>query len=190
MRTSLNPLMYKVRSYSRLFEEAGTYELLLSPGTYYISMCGGGGAGGAGAGQGYQKKQGDGGAGGTAVPTTQQITITTPTKAIVHVGTGGLTKANGGNGGAGGDKPDSNISGGGGGGGGMPTYIELLTADGSVFIHSNGGGGGGGGGAPGYQGRYSDGGSGGGGGGYYRFENGTVISVPGKKGGKGGIANN
>ena len=190
MRTSLNPLMYKVRSYSRLFEEAGSYEILLSPGTYYVAMRGGGGAGGGGGQMAEQFRQGNGGAGGTASLTQRTIIVFQSTRAIVHVGTGGLTKPNGGNGGDGGDYTHKNGSGGGGGGGGMPTYIEFETPiDGNItFVHSAGGGGGGGGGAPGNQSRYSDGGSGGGGGGYYRFENGNVVSVPGKKGGKGGFS--
>ena len=103
MRTSLNPLMYNTYSYSRLFEEAGTFEILLSPGTYYVAMCGGGGAGGSKGGNSSNGQiGGSGGAGGTAIISKETIVVSTAQRAVITVGSGGLTKANGGNGGNGG----------------------------------------------------------------------------------------
>ena len=60
-------------------------------------------------------------------------------------------------------------------------YIEN---DGYIFALGGGGGGGGGGGAS--YGRGCPSAGGGGGGGYYRFDNGTITSVPGATGGKNG----
>lgn len=193
MRTSLNPLMYKEFSYSKLFESAGTYELLLSPGTYYVAMCGGGGAGGnKGANSNDGQPGGNGGAGGNADIIRQTIDIIQSTTATVYVGTGGLTKANGGNGGNGGSKYNNpGGAGGGGGGGGQPTYITF-----GIPIDNNGiatsvlvalGGGGGGGGGGGNNGaRYAGGAGGGGGGGSYIVNNTQMESRPGKNGASGG----
>lgn len=196
MRTSLNPLMYKEFSYSRLFETAGTYRLLLSPGTYVVLMSGGGGAGGS-IGKNLGLAGGDGGAGGKGDRVVQNITVSESVLATVYVGAGGLTKANGGNGGNGGTSGSRNgggITGGDsvnscGGGGGYPTYIRLGTGQ---IIYANGGGGGGGGGC-GASGttRYSSPGGGGGGGGFYRINPTTlqIESVPGKPGGGAGAGN-
>ena len=197
MRTSLNPLMYKEFSYSRLFETAGTYRLLLSPGTYVVLMSGGGGAGGS-IGKNLGLAGGDGGAGGKGDRVVQNITVSESVLATVYVGAGGLTKANGGNGGNGGTSGSRNgggITGGDsvnscGGGGGYPTYIRLGTGQ---IIYANGGGGGGGGGC-GASGttRYSSPGGGGGGGGFYRINPTTwqIESVPGKPGGGAGAGGN
>ena len=196
MRTSLNPLMYKEFSYSRLFETAGKYELLLSPGTYYVAMSGGGGAGGS-IGKNIGLAGGNAGAGGKGDVVTQKIILDTATRATVYVGAGGLTKANGGNGGNGGTQGTRDGGGttggdsvnGCGGGGGYPTYIHFSN---NQIVYANGGGGGGGGGE-GSSGtvRYSNPGGGGGGGGFYRLNTTTleIASVPGKPGGGAGAGN-
>ena len=149
MRTSLNPLMYNTISYSRLIETAGTYELLLSPGTYYMALCGGGGAGGNKGANSYKENQagGNGGAGGTASVVERTVQIPTSMRCLVYVGDGGRTSTNGGNGGVGGGSGGGNAgTGGSGGGGGMPTYIQFAQQiDGDMYIVSEGGGGGGGG---------------------------------------------
>lgn len=189
MRTSLNPLMYNTKTYSKLFEVAGTYELLLSPGTYYVAMCGGGGAGGSrGENSADAQQGGAGGCGGSATVVERTILIPVSMMCTVSVGNGGRTSANGGNGGVGGAKGGGNAGGGGaGGGGGMPTYIQFAQPiDNSTYISSDGGGGGGGGGGASVGGRYAYGAGGGGGGGRYILSNGTIVSESGKNGAIGG----
>ena len=180
MRTSLNPLMYKDWDFEKFYGEPGTFTLNISPGTYRYVLRGAGGAGGNNDSANVRQ----GGAGGKGELTHGTFTITEATKVTIYVGAGGLTYANGGNGGIKGDNTDAPRKAGNGGGGGTPTYILVGQ---NIYIADGGGGGGGAGGSDTTTGRYSDGGSGGGGGGYYRVDsNGTVTSVPGKKGGKGG----
>ncbi len=124
MRTSLNPLMYNIPSFSKLFETAGTYEVLFSPGIYAFAMRAGAGAGGTGGAMGNQYQQGDGGAGGIGELVFKTIVITKSVRATVYVGAGGKTAPNGGNGGPGGNATNSGAAGA-GGGGGMPTYIQF-----------------------------------------------------------------
>lgn len=124
MRTSLNPLMYNIPSFSKLFETAGTYEVLFSPGIYAFAMRAGAGAGGTGGAMGNQYRQGDGGAGGIGELVFKTIVITKSVRATVYVGAGGKTAPNGGNGGTGGNATNSGAAGA-GGGGGMPTYIQF-----------------------------------------------------------------
>lgn len=185
MRTSLNPLMYKEWTWSRLYEEPGTYEIALTPGVYTVMMRGAGGAGGNN-GDGNTGTYGKGGAGGTAELVQETFTLSRAVVATVYVGAGGLTKSNGGNGGDRGEPgwmSTGRYWGGAGGGGGFPTYLKIFTR----YILSAGGGGGGGGGGAGERSTSSHNSSagGGGGGGYYRLERGVVTSVPGKKGATG-----
>ena len=156
--------MNKKWTWERLYETPGTFSLVLSPGTYTVSMRGAGGAGGEDAPPRSGHADGVGGAGGTAKLVIQNIEITENTVAEVYVGTGGLTKTNGGNGGNGGSG-GNNTDGGAGGGGGYPTYIKL----GQTFISSAGAGGGGGGGGNTVQGRNGPAACGGGGGGLYKL---------------------
>lgn len=193
MRTSLNPLMYKLFYYSHLFEEAGTYELLLSPGTYFVATCGGGGAGGSkGEDSSGGQLGGFGGSGGSAIPTLATVTINESLSANVYVGAGGLTKENGGNGGNGGSGSHPGGDGGGGGGGGMPTYIHFsapINVNGTAtdLIISTGGGGGGGGGGGNEGNRSAEGAGGGGGGGSYSMDSAyNIVNLAGKTGGDGG----
>lgn len=179
MRTSLNPLMYKDWGWSKLYETPGTFTLNLSPGVYTVMMRGAGGAGGE-AGTTAGGAGGSGGAGGTGQLLTQTVSLSRATTVTVYIGSGGLTKSNGGNGGDGGSRANA---GGGGGGGGRPTYIKIYDR----YIASLGGGGGGGGGAGARVGRYQYAGSGGGGGGFYRLgSDGTITSVSGQTGGNNG----
>lgn len=160
MRTSLNPLMYKDWSFSKLYTEPGTYTLNLSAGTYQYIMRGAGGAGGNNDSSNNIK----GGAGGKGELSVGTFTIEENTLATIYVGEMGVTYANGGNGGARGDGTDAPVNPGAGGGGGKPSYISV---DGANYVANGGGGGGGAGGSDTNRARYSDGGSGGGGGGYY-----------------------
>jgi len=127
---------------------AGTYSLLLQPGSYKISLCG---AGGAGGGHGYEGGNGvaaggKGGGGGNGTINTQiinlvagaQVTITVPPTSAPYV-LGG----NGGPGGSGGMRNSPGVDGGGGngavvhgaragsggagGGGGKPAIVKLNT---------------------------------------------------------------
>lgn len=189
MNNPLNPLMYKEWPLkSRLWTTAGSYRVLLEPGSYTLTIHGAGGAGGSTSTAPYSG--GVGGAGGVGQLVTETISIDTAEIATIYVGAGGLTYNNGGNGGgsdgnpAGGGKYQQNYIGGFGGGGGYPTYIKI----GNTFYIALGGGGGGGGGASARYGRYGQAGSGGGGGGFYRIDatTGVITSVPGQLGSRGG----
>lgn len=181
MRTSLNPLMYKDWSFSKLYTEPGTYTLNLSAGTYQYIMRGAGGAGGNNDSSNNRK----GGAGGKGELSTGTFVITESEQITVYVGSAGLTYANGGNGGVKGENTDAPQNAGNGGGGGRPSYIKTST---DLVYAEGGGGGGGAGGSDTRRSRYSDGASGGGGGGYYRIAiDGTITSIVGKKGGRGSI---
>lgn len=162
-----------------LYSVPGTYSMLLLPGSYQFICRGAGGAGGDDL-QTYVS--GNGGKGDLVVHT---VHLLEPTEVTIYVGEGGLPLAAGGNGGERGDPTDATVPAANGGGGGYPSYIKV----GNTFYGANGGGGGGGhGGGDGNPSRYSDGGSGGGGGGFYRLNSdGTITSVPGQKGGKGGM---
>lgn len=179
MRTLLNPLM-TLNKFEKLFIEPGEHKLTLLPGRYDTVKRGGGGAGGESDSDGVKY----GGAGGKGEITADTFIITEPTEVTVCVGNGGLIFSAGGNGGEKGDNTDAPRYAGAGGGGGYPSYINVN----STYYSADGGGGGGGaGGSDNAPSRYSDGASGGGGGGYYKLVSGEIISVPGQKGGKGGV---
>lgn len=162
-----------------LYTEPGTYSILLTPGDYQFVVRGAGGAGGD-----YVQTY-NSGAGGKGDLQEYTVHLYEPTIVTVYVGSGGLPLAEGGNGGEKGDYTDATNQPEDGGGGGYPSYIKV----GNTVYGANGGGGGGGfGGSDNNSSRYSDGGSGGGGGGFYRLNSdGTITSVPGQKGGKGGM---
>ena len=154
----------------------GTSTIKVPKGIYEIVVRGAGGSGGT-------SSNVNAGAGGKGKLTRSVITVQNSTFGTINVGSGGLTKANGGNGGAQGDGTDAPVNPGPGGGGGHASTFIIDT----TIVGANGGGGGGGaGGSDTSSSRYSDGGSGGGGGGYYRLNaDGTETNVPGQKGGIG-----
>lgn len=158
-----------------LTAKSGT--IMLGRGEYFISVAGGGGAGGTSA-NGQL-----GGAGETTTPAGGKITVKALLSTVPYkVGTGGLTKANGGNGGASGSGGSVNIAGVGGGGG----HASYFFVD-DYYVISQGGGGGGGAGGSGNYGRWGGGGAGGGGGGwYYLDENAQETAYDGKNGGAWG----
>lgn len=162
-----------------LYSVPGTYSMLLLPGNYQFICRGAGGAGGD-----YVQTY-NSGAGGKGDLVVHNVLLVEPTEVTIYVGSGGLPLAEGGNGGEKGDHTDATNQPEDGGGGGYPSYIKV----GNTVYGANGGGGGGGfGGSDNSSTRYSDGGSGGGGGGFYRLNSdGTITSVPGQKGGKGGM---
>lgn len=171
-----------------LYTKAGLHNVLLTAGSYKVTIHGAGGAGGENGQSAGNRSGGIGGAGGVGKKKIEYFTLTSQSQVQIYVGNKGETKANGGNGGAGGTYSafgsTSYIKGGAGGGGGEPSYVK---ANDKYYFALGGGGGGGGGGAAG-AGRYCPSGGGGGGGGYYRFDSstGAIISVPGARGGYSG----
>lgn len=148
MRTTLNPFMYGERSkLDWVKTTAGTTSVILQPGDYKISICGGGGAGGGAGGSsinqtpGASNAGGPGGGGGNGNRKEQTISLPYSAKAIITVGEGGRTAVNGGNGGLGGEHGSRGHTGmtgaaavnpapgdgGPGGGGGFPSIVKLET---------------------------------------------------------------
>ena len=148
MRTALNPFMYGERSKLDWVETlASTTFMILQPGDYKISICGGGGAGGGAGGwstnqtPGASNAGGPGGGGGNGNRNEQIISLPYSAKAIITVGEGGHTAVNGGNGGLGGQhgwRGHNGVTGGAavnpaagdggpGGGGGFPSIVKLET---------------------------------------------------------------
>ena len=68
MRTTLNPFMYSQRSkLDWVKTTTGTTSVILQPGDYKISICGGGGAGGGAGGSSTNQTPGTSNAGGPEI---------------------------------------------------------------------------------------------------------------------------
>lgn len=164
----LNGFFWINQNNKALFTTPGLNAITLQSGKYKVTLRGAGGAGGGS----HIYLPSKSGRGGQGKITTAIFTLTDQSVLNFYVGNGGIV---GGNGGLGGTGEDGNRSQS-GGGGGEPTYIYVN----GTYYYANGGGGGGGAGS-GMNVLSASGG--GGGGGYYRFYNGSIISVPGANGG-------
>lgn len=158
---------------SRQLFTSGSGSIVLPQGRYTAVIRGGGGAGGGGTLETvFSLKCGRGGQGKI---TSVNFVLSETTALDYYVGAGGNVNGNGGLGGIASDGSARSSS---GGGGGYPSYIFIN----NTYYHANGGGGGGG---SGTGSTLFTGSGGGGGGGYYRFDNGSIISVSGANGGNG-----
>lgn len=159
---------------SRQLFTSGSGSIVLPQGRYTVVIRGGGGGGG-GPNPNTSYHTGTCGRGGRGAIVTQSFVLSDTTRLDYYVGSGGLAA---GNGGVGGGSLLNGLRSFSGGGGGYPSYIYIQ----GTYFHANGGGGGGG---AGNSFRTSDqhGTGGGGGGGYYRFNNGSIVSISGANGG-------
>ena len=160
---------------SRQLFTSGSGSIVLPQGRYTAVIRGGGGAGGGGTSAPDVAIPGKSGRGGQGKITSVNFILSETTALDYYVGAGGNINGNGGLGGIASDGSTRSCQ---GGGGGYPSYIFIN----NTYYHANGGGGGGG---SGVGHALFVGTGGGGGGGYYRFENGSIVSVSGANGGNG-----